>query len=67
MFTSVPVVWERFKSILSATINSNTGKQYGLSTLPGLDWVDTPAPTLTSAVCAECFVCKARKNTPGGF
>ena len=42
------------------------GKQYGLSTLPGLDWVDTPAPTLTGAVCAECCL-QGAQNTPGGF
>lgn len=58
VFTSVPIVWQRFKAVLSATINSNTGKQYGLSNLPNMDWVDTPSPTLPAAVCAECFVCK---------
>ena len=61
VFTSVPIVWQRFKAVLSATINSNTGKQYGLSKLPNMDWVDTPTPTLPAAVCAECFVCKARR------
>ena len=60
VFTSVPIVWQRFKAVLSATINSNTGKQYGLSTLPNMDWVETPSPTLPAAVCAECFVCKVR-------
>ena len=58
VFTSVPVVWERFRSVLAATINSNTGRKYGLSNLPGLDWVDTPAATLPGVACAECFVCK---------
>lgn len=61
VFTSVPIVWQRFKAVLSATINSNTGKTYGLSNLPNMDWVDTPSATLPAAVCAECFVCKARR------
>ena len=58
VFTSVPIVWERFKAVISATVNSNTGKKYGLGDLPGLDWADAPAGATFGRTCAECFTCK---------
>lgn len=71
VFTSAPIVWERFFSILQASINSNTGRKYtGGTMFGGQLWQHDAASgdayasateamkSLTASRCAECFTCR---------
>lgn len=54
VFTSAPILWERFVAILDASMNSNTGRKYGGGD-SGLDgsWAVDEIPALTAGGCAE--------------
>lgn len=61
VFTSVPIVWDRFVAIVESVVNSNTGRKYmGIDpdvSLDGVWGVDT-IPALSAEGCAGCFRCK---------
>ena len=62
IFSSVPIVTERFASIVSATLNSRTARRFtknaGNIDIEGISSLGKTLPTLAGSACRQCFTCR---------